>query len=204
MSSRQTPDRRGQPTHTLQQVLTTQPGGIQDALDPYTLNKIWNTNPSSCLDASKFRLTWTKMRSTMDITMELDPEVAMAAIVSIKTAIIDKLAALWPQARPLQEDKEYAYGTQWKVRTADATMVTTEQFITWADAVTQEFIAENKYVSLQRTRTDNTMLGRNLDMSDSIAFTHVSFVICRKMEVRPNLLLSSNYRKYFATLNPTP
>ena len=163
-------------------------GGLTD-MPPELLDNIWDINQHEphCIRASEFLLQWTKQEDIMQFTIMLDPAVARPAIVRFKTAITSKLAALWPQALPLRADNANGPAKNWNVRTANATMVTTAEFIALADAVTQEFLAENNYVSLDRQETHHT----------GILTSFVRYRICRQMEVKPtNILLTSAQRKY--------
>ena len=215
MLPRQTPDRRDQPNHTLQHVLKTRAVSddpadrkyLQDAITPYLLDYIWDKNHESalgCIGASEFVLEWTKVKEIMQIAIYLDPAVAMPAILRFKTAIKAKLAARWPQALPLQMDnaKEAANQTaHWIVRTADATSVTIEQFDAWAVDVTQEVLAENNYVSLDRKRRFNLYRPRGPLLAQN-TYRDIRYRICRKMQVKPtNVLLASDDRKYFQALS---
>ena len=112
---------------------------------------------------------------------------AMPALLRFKTSITAKLAARWPQALPLQIDQFMVAAKNWTVRTASASMVTAEQFIDWADAATHEFITENHYLSLERDER------RSFGLSHTTA---VRYIICRKMQVKPNLLMKSADREY--------
>lgn len=199
MSSRQTPDGSRPRKHTLEQVLKTRAvvnSPLQDAMSPDLLDDIWHKNhesPLKCIGASEFVIQWLKQEDILQFTILMDPAVARPALVRLKTAITAKLAALWPQALPLRIDQANGPAKNWNVRTANATMVTTEQFIAWADVVTREFIAENNYVSLDR---------KEINSQGILLASVVKYRICRKMEVRPtNLLLSSNDRKYFKALS---
>ena len=199
MSSRQTPDGSRPRKHTLEQVLKTRAvvngPSLQDALSPELLDHIWDKNhesPLKCIVASEFSIKWSKSGDVMQFYIQMNSGVPLSTLLRVKKAILDNLVARWPQALPLQVDDSNFKGHSSEVRTADATMVTTEQFIAWADVVTQEFIAENNYVSLVRKETNIPARFQGV----AFFLSYVDYRICRKMEVRPtNLLLSSDDRK---------
>jgi hypothetical protein len=125
-----------------------------------------------CIGASQFKLEWIKQEATMEFILTVESIYGSVALNRLKTALQLKWRLLWPSlgqaATPWRIDVLYPVARMWQVRSMKADNVSTDQFVTWGDQMTEELAAENGYEILSR----NEMNG--------FYTKWLVFVVCRK------------------------